>query len=174
MNWTPNNSSFAEQSDVYNAFQYTHWNTINSYPVSRVNTSYQGGGYVYKMNGNSSQVSYDLQQLQSLNWIDRQTRALFVEFSIYNPNVKLFSYCYILIEILPTGSLVKSYRFYQLSLFDFNENSASFDLVSAFIYLAFICLMTEKQVYLIFKQKTAYLKKFWSYIDFILIAFSFI
>jgi hypothetical protein len=175
--WSSYNSSSkpsAANYDWYHAFQYTNADSISSYPMSGVYNTYLGGGYVYKMNGNASQIAGDLAQLQKNDWIDRNTRAVIIEFSAYNPNVRLFVYSYILFEILPTGSLVKSYRFHPITLFDFATNVFSFGTLCSIIYMLFILAMTFKQICLIAKHKLKYLNRFWTYTDLTLITVSYV
>ena len=46
-----------------------------------------------------------------MNWIDRQTRAVFAEFSVYNPNINLVMVSTILVEFLSSGSILTSAKF---------------------------------------------------------------
>ena len=51
-------------------------------------------------------------------WIDRQTRAVFIEFTLYNPNVNLFTSVQLLTEFPPVGAAVTftsiiTFRLYQ-------------------------------------------------------------
>jgi hypothetical protein len=141
--------------------------------MSGVYTEYLGGGYVYKMNGNASETISNLTFLEQNHWIDRQTRAVFVEFNIYNPNIKMFAYCYLLFEFLPIGTIVQSYRFYPMTLFDDKTSLYSFGTVCAVIYIIMISILTMKQIYLIKVHKLKYFKRMWTYIDLTLIAFSY-
>lgn len=52
--------------------------------------NYGGGGYVLDMSQNKN-VSMDLilYLFQNL-WIDRGTRAVFVDFTVYNANINMF------------------------------------------------------------------------------------
>ena len=43
------------------------------------------------------------------NWLDVQTRALFVEFTLYNANVNLYGSVIMLVEFLANGATVTSY-----------------------------------------------------------------
>jgi hypothetical protein len=159
--------------DVSNAFKYTKSLSISSYPMSGVYTEYLGGGYVYKMNGNASEILGNFTFLEQNNWIDRQTRAVFLEFNVYNPNIKMFAYCYVLFEFLPIGTIVKSYRFSPMTLFDDRTSLYSFGTVCAVIYMVMICILTMKQIYCIKVHKMRYFKRMWTYLDLTLIAFSF-
>ena len=56
-----------------------------------------------------SDVTFATSRLEYLKenfWIDRQSRALFVEFTIYNVNRNLFATVVLLAEILPTGGIL--------------------------------------------------------------------
>jgi polycystin 2 len=125
------------------------------------------------MSGNQTEVINDLATLQANNWIDRNTRAVFVEFNIYNPNIGIFAYCYLLFEILPTGSFLGSARFAPMTLFDDRNDLYSFTTLAAVIYLIMIFILTFKQVYNIYLHRKKYFKLLWTYLDLSLIAFSF-
>ena len=104
-----NNPYSKDYSHVLNAFLYSDSSKYNSYPYVSLISTYLGGGYVFEMHWDTfDEIANNLTFLQSSNWIDRQTKAVFIEFNLYNPNIGLFSYCYILFEILPTGNLIIS------------------------------------------------------------------
>ena len=48
-----------------------------------------------------------VQYLKDIEWIDTKTRAVFVEFNLYNAAVNLFCVSYILFEFLNTGGEIK-------------------------------------------------------------------
>ena len=59
-----------------------------------------------------------MQSLYENSWIDSNTRAVFAEFTVYNPNVNLFTGVELLSEFPPTGaavtmSSIMTYRPYQ-------------------------------------------------------------
>ena len=66
---------------VYHAFQYRTASELNGYPVIGTCNSYWGGSNVYEMRGKKSYLQGNLTLLQFNNWIDRQTRAVIIEFS---------------------------------------------------------------------------------------------
>jgi hypothetical protein len=170
INW---NSTVSTSAAASNAFQYTKALTISSYPLTGVYASYLGGGYVYRLSGNQTKILNDLAFLQANDWIDRQTRAVIVEFNLYNPNIDMFSYCYLLFEILPTGSLLGSARFSPMTLFDDRSSLFSFTTIAAVVFLVMIFILTFKQVYNIYLHRIKYFKRAWTYLDLTLIAFSF-
>jgi hypothetical protein len=159
---------------VLKSFEYTKSNDFNSSPFFGKYDEYSGGGYVFKMKfGNLDDLVKNLTLLESLDWIDRQTRAVFVEFSLFNPNLNLFCYCNILLEILPTGNLLLSSHFSPINLLDISKNNfVSFRVIFNLIYLMMICFIMFKEARLLMREKFAYFLKFWNYIELVLIGFS--
>ena len=71
------------------SFKYSNSSVYNSYPYAGVFSSYVGGGFTYELTGNATQIQADFQVMQQNNWIDRQTRAVFLEYSLFNSNINL-------------------------------------------------------------------------------------
>ena len=142
--------------------------------------TYMGGGYVFRMKMSDNSLGtgkiglkFNLNTLKAAEWIDRQTRAVFVEFTLYNPNLNLFSYCLILFEVLPTGSLISTSEFKPINLFDISDkNSISFKLIINIIYMILICLYMINEIKLILRERKEYFKQFYNYIELLIIAFS--
>ncbi len=154
---------------------YTHANEINSYPYAAIINTYMGGGYVFKVvvGNNLTYLQNQIYLLKKLNWLDKQTAALFVEFTLFNPNINLFQYCSILFEILPSGSIVNSIQLYSIDVL--NVNSA--DLVSSkvlinLLYMCFIVVLIFVEARRFVRIRWEYFKFFYNYIDILLIGFS--
>ena len=64
-----------------------------------------GGGYVYYLlSSNQTLLIKQMNKLQSLRWTDDLTRAVFVELSLYNPHVNLFTMVVLVVEFTPLGN----------------------------------------------------------------------
>ncbi len=76
---------------LYDSFQHKDAKTlqIQSSFKGQFNT-YDGSGYVFPLRSSMSNLQGNLSLLRQMNWIDRQTRAILVEFSAYNPNIRPF------------------------------------------------------------------------------------
>ena len=92
---------------IYEAFQYKTAETLQGSEIEGIYDTYDGSGYLYEMRGKLSYIQGNLSLLKQMNWIDRQTRAVLVEFSAYNPNINLVMVSTILIEFL---SLLKNFK----------------------------------------------------------------
>jgi hypothetical protein len=118
-------------------------------------------------------IRSNITKLKESEWINRQTRAVLVEFSIYNPNINMLAVFELLIEFLPTGHLITKSRIEPFILFDIKENN-SYLIRQIFnvIYLICISIMIIKEIFNVFKYKLKYLTKFWNYVELLIIIVS--
>jgi hypothetical protein len=169
--WTNYNSSYSPDLSnklLYESFQYTSAKSLDSYPYDGTYSSYTGDGYVFKLKGSQLDLINNLAKLQSLEWIDRQTRAIFFETLFYNPNIDSFAYITILFEILPSGNFVNSIRIDVIKLF--SDSSIVTYLLVAYLILTLFDLINE--IFRMKKEGLSYVKKFWNWIEILIISFS--
>jgi polycystin 1L2 len=157
---------------VYSAFQYRTATDLDGYPLIGLYNTYWGGGYVYEMRGQKSYLVGNLTLLQKNGWIDRQTRAVIVEFTVYNPNINMFAVAEIIFEFLPSGTILKSARFDPISLLNHYTGFALFTLVCDIIYVIFIIYFMVTEIRAVIKNGAKYLLEFWSLVELAIICFS--
>lgn len=109
LNQTTTNQLYSK--NVINAFDYIKSSSLNDSIFFGKYAQYLGGGYVYRLDSDPATIQSDLNTLQQLSWIDKRTRAVFIEFTLFNPNLNLFSYSEMFFEILPSGNLLPSAKF---------------------------------------------------------------
>jgi polycystin 1L2 len=159
--------------NIHESFQYNNAKTLQGLYYNGDYKMYDGGGYVYKMKGKLSYLIGNLTILQNMGWIDRQTRALFIEFTLYNPPSNTFMICTILFEFLPSGNLVKSAYFEQLNLFNEIGSNGSVKIIFGVIYMLLIIQLLTNHFVMIRSQRGKYFKSFWNYVDWLIIFSSF-
>ncbi|KAI1889028.1 hypothetical protein AGOR_G00174840 [Albula goreensis] len=81
---------------------------------------YDGAGNRVSLGRTRSEASVQIQELWSRGWLDRYTRAVMVQFTLYNPPTNLFTTVSLLVEQPTTGGLlpsafIDSVRLYQTS-----------------------------------------------------------
>ena len=97
-----------KDEDKHNPWLYRDSVELKSAPyLGKVNT-YKGGGYVFNFYCNPEKSLLKLQELKDHDWLDTQTRAVIVEFTVYNANSNLFGSVIMLQEFLATGVPVPS------------------------------------------------------------------
>ena len=63
---------------------------MKSSSLDGLHASYGGGGYVQDLTPNKDSSLEIMKFLQSNGWLDRGTRAVFLDFTVYNANINLF------------------------------------------------------------------------------------
>ena len=106
-----NETSEEFSSTIRQAFRYQSSEQLDTYVVVGRHGSYSGNGYVYEFRGRLNDLRSNLSRLHQLQWIDSRTRAVIIQFTLYNPNVQLFSSVTILTEFLSTTAIYLTARF---------------------------------------------------------------
>eukprot|EP01059_Diplonema_ambulator_P036841 TRINITY_DN9424_c0_g1_i1.p1 TRINITY_DN9424_c0_g1~~TRINITY_DN9424_c0_g1_i1.p1 ORF type:complete len:2783 (+),score=752.37 TRINITY_DN9424_c0_g1_i1:1122-8351(+) len=78
---------------------------------SKMSRWYPNNGYVIDLNPSDREGAFStIQDLETNSWVDLQTRAIFIEFTLYNPNVHTFVVGKVLFETPMFGGCHPSYR----------------------------------------------------------------
>ena len=96
--------------------------------------SYPGSGFVVSLTSNSTDSVKTIETLNQGEWLDFKTRALFVNFVTYNPDLDLFVITRILFEFLPNGVITMSTYVHAFNLDDFRS-----DGVANYMRIAMTC-----------------------------------
>ena len=176
--WQPKNTNASQySSSIYASFRYVDGDQLDSYAYAGDHQTYRGGGYVYELRGRLADLRANLSQLRQLQWIDDRTRAVIIQFPLYNPNVQLFTSATLLVEFLSNGGLYPQSRFEPLSFqsqFVYScfhpfilslVFTSMFQLICILLYLILIIYLLIRQIQSLCRLKWNYFRQFWSYID---------
>ena len=101
-----------------------------------------------------------------MNWIDKQTRAIFIEFSVFNPNINLVMVSTILIEFLSSGSILTTATFDPLNLFNDINGLLSFKTICEIIFFILIIYYLIIEIKDLIKNGfSEYINNFWTLIE---------
>lgn len=135
---------------------------------------YDGGGYVADLGYSFDSANPVISNLHKFGWIDRQTRAVLVEFSIYNPNTGYFSISTFFLEILPTGYGNAFQRIDTLLLTSTQTGFYQFYLICQLLFIILVFLFVLREVYSIFRMRCSYFRDVWNWIELLQITLSFL
>ncbi|XP_022101807.1 uncharacterized protein LOC110985237 [Acanthaster planci] len=167
--WTPYNQSGSSHTE----YTFTDGSELDSYPVWGRHALYHGGGYIHYVDTeNINTIKAAMDKMYKEAWIDRYTRVLFIEFSVYNAQTNLFSFINLMLEILPTGGSYPNYRIDVLRLLTYHEGIGLVRVICEAIFFVFIICMTIKEIFLIRKEGRKYFKLFWNLNELAIIVFS--
>ncbi|KAG9344020.1 hypothetical protein JZ751_012496 [Albula glossodonta] len=98
------------------AWMYTNERELNGSGYWGQISSYGGGGYYLDLSRSREETAAQLHTLKDNLWLDRGTRAVFIDFSLYNGNINLFCIVRLVVEFPATGGTVTSWQFQTVRL----------------------------------------------------------
>ncbi|CAF0958355.1 unnamed protein product [Adineta ricciae] len=141
-------------------------------PMKALYKTYKGGGYVVSLGRTYDKSRTVLAELRSQNWLDQLTRAIFIDFSLYNANVNLFVSVTLSFEMTSMGSVIQDYQIKIFRLYDHIGGYGMLVYIFELLFVIFTIYSTIHEVLLLTKQKREYFYKFWNVISFITVVFS--
>jgi len=153
----------------HDRWEYFTNEELRGFPVPGRVTTYSGGGYVANLGYNEETSWTVLADLHSHNWFDKQTRAVFAEFTIYNGNINLFLTAFLYIETLPTGGAFPWVDFKVFNGYRYSAKDGLQSMWAEMVFILFICYFTVREIRKLMKQKRQYFKSFFNLIEVTLI-----
>ncbi|GFS01460.1 polycystic kidney disease protein 1-like 2 [Elysia marginata] len=85
-------------------FVYQNSFRLKTAPYVGTLATYKGGGYVILTKRLFCRTDKIIKRARAQDWLDLNTRAIFLEYTVYNPNINLFASVTAVTEFLTTGS----------------------------------------------------------------------
>ncbi|KAK3094947.1 hypothetical protein FSP39_008255 [Pinctada imbricata] len=155
-------------------FTYQDGSTLSGYPYWGIFATYSGGGYVAELGTTYDSAAEVVQFLKNNFWIDKYTRAVFIEANLYNPNMNLWGISMYLCEFLQQGAVEPFPRFHIFRLDRYVQGDFMYFVLSVeIISIAFVIFYTVKEVRKIQSQGPKYFKEFWNLYEVFTIAIAY-
>jgi hypothetical protein len=116
---------------------------------------YGTGGYVVAIPDNHTDAGPTIAQLIQDEWLDRATRAVAVDFNLYNTNTRLVTVVRIVFEMFPSGHMLKWARFYSMPAMPYSGVQDGIRAVFEAIFVLFIVYFLQKAIRRIYRSITA-------------------
>lgn len=116
--------------------------------------------HFFKLSGRDV-VSRTIEELNEERWLDLQTRAVFVELCLYNPNTNLFTFLRMGAEFPETGGNNVWRDLKTLRLYQHLGALGAYVFVCELLAMLFVLVFTVKAVLKVKAQKCAYFTDFW-------------
>uniref|UniRef100_A0A8C3BVY4 Polycystic kidney disease protein 1-like 2 n=1 Tax=Cairina moschata TaxID=8855 RepID=A0A8C3BVY4_CAIMO len=167
-----NTSVSANSSDLSSAWQYQSQSELRGQPVWGKLAVYRGGGYVIHLGTDPNNASRILQYLFNNVWLDTFTRAVFVEFTVYNANVNLFCIISLMFETNALGAFFTSAELQSVRLYPYTNSLHIFVVAAEVIYFLFIVYYMIVQGKLMKTLKWRYFHSKWNLLEMAIILIS--
>jgi hypothetical protein len=148
--------------------RWRHQSTLElrGFPYWGIIAMYSGGGYAANLGYDQITAYTVIADLHSNGWIDKQTRAVFVEFTVYNANANLFGIMSIFIEFPSSSGVVTKVQL-QAARFYLHLDGGQ-TLAHVFV-IFFMLYFLYREAKLVHRQRWAYFKGFWNWVETILV-----
>ncbi|XP_067257323.1 polycystin-1-like protein 2 [Chanodichthys erythropterus] len=157
---------------VLTPWHYQTQAKLRANPVWGGLTLYKGGGFVVDLGPDQKNASRLLQYLLNNTWLDVYTRAVFVEFTVYNANVNLFCIVTLIFETTGVGAFQYRSEVQTVHLYQSTGGFHVFVMASEAIYFLFILYYMFVQGKLMKQQKWAYFRSKWNLLELAIIILS--
>ncbi|CAM1312882.1 PKD2 (predicted) [Pycnogonum litorale] len=141
----------------------SHWGLL---------ATYSGAGYFQDLGSTRKIADGNMQELMDNLWIRRGTRAVFLDFTVYNANVNLFCVVKLVFEFPATGGMVPSWSIRTVKLIRYVSATDYFIMACECIFCAFILYYIIEECLEISKLKCEYFKSVWNILDIVVIVIS--
>ncbi|XP_023564672.1 polycystic kidney disease 2-like 1 protein isoform X2 [Octodon degus] len=141
----------------------SHWGRL---------TSYSGGGYYLDLPGSQQASVEALRDLQKGIWLDRGTRVVFIDFSVYNANINLFCVLRLVVEFPATGGAIPSWQIRTVNLIRYVSNWDFFIIGCEVVFCIFIFYYGVEEILELHLHQLYYLTSIWNILDLLVILLS--
>ena len=126
---------------------------------------YDGGGYVANLGYSNDTAALVISNLRNYGWIDRQTRAVLLEFAIYNPNTGYLSIPTLYYEVLPTGYGNPFAVLNAIVLTSTQTGFYQFYLICQLLFIVMVICFVLQEVYKIYRMRCSYFRDTWNWVE---------
>ncbi|KAJ7382449.1 hypothetical protein OS493_034886 [Desmophyllum pertusum] len=126
---------------------------------------YGGGGYSAYLGYEEETARTITHLLQSENWVDRQTRAVIVEFSVFNPTSNILAVCSLFFELLQTGQATVFKRIDTISLYNTDSILQVFQGLCLVIFFAMVFFKFGETIVAVVRQRRRYFRLVWNWLE---------
>ncbi|ERE88749.1 polycystic kidney disease 2-like 1 protein [Cricetulus griseus] len=147
------------------AWIYTSEKDLNGSSHWGIIATYSGAGYYLDLSRTREETAAQIAGLRKNFWLDRGTRATFIDFSVYNANINLFCVVRLLVEFPATGGVVPSWQFQPVKLIRYVTAFDFFLAACEIIFCFFILYYVVEEILEIRIHRLHYFRSFWNCLD---------
>ena len=169
----PHNTTWPEALQMCpKPWRYQTAEELNNNPIKASHNSYEGGGYVAILGYDEDTALGVLSETLGHGWVDRQTRAVILEFAVFNVNTNLLSIAAYFYEKIATGAAYTAKRVDTFELYGTESGALMFYLICQFLFMAMVLFNFVMMLIHLYRQRFGFFKSIWNMMDFLMIVSS--
>ncbi|XP_063356334.1 polycystin-1-like protein 2 [Pelmatolapia mariae] len=159
-------------ASISSPWTYQTDSQLRAYPVWGELALYRGGGFSVELGPDLQTATSTLDYLFNNMWFDMYTRAIFVEFTVYNANVNLLCIVTLLLESPAVGAFQLNSEMQSVHLYLPGDGLYICIMTAEIIYMLFILYYMFNQGKLMKQQRWLYFKSKWNLLELSIILLS--
>ncbi|CAF0799310.1 unnamed protein product [Didymodactylos carnosus] len=156
------------------AWHYQSSSELKGSSVAGLISTYSGSGYVQNLGVNYATSKAILDDLEQNLWLDRSTRVVLLDFTVYNANINLFCQIRLMVEFPATGGAIPTQLFNTVKLIRYVSSMDYFVLACEVLFILFTAYYTIEEIIEISRYRLHYFKTIWNILDVVIIIISYI
>jgi polycystin 1L2 len=161
-NWEPLDNDTVITESFDEAFRYTSRESLNGSVYWGYLGVYGGGGFVFNLGDDPDVAEADLNLLEQSQWLDQYTRAIFVEFSVWNANTNLMSSFTTCLEFPPSRGLFTWTTIEVVNLYRYSGPAGVVNLLAEIIVVIYMVVLTVLTIKDVINLKKNFFNSFWN------------
>ena len=153
-------------------WRYQTAEELGNDPTKAAYNTYEGGGYTTVLGYDENTAIDVLSETLEHGWVNRQTRAVILEFAVFNVNTNLISIATYFFEMIATGAAYTSRRVDTLELYSTESGALMFYLICQFLFIAIVLYYFIMTLVHLYRERLGFFKSVWNMIDFLMIVSS--
>lgn len=124
------------------AWKYKEESIVDSFMNEGVYKTYGGGSYITELEVNLDVSTEIVSELQANKWIDRATRAVILDFTLFCPNINGIVYSSFIMEVPETGGVIPHYKIHPFLLSRGGTTFKVTEIICEVLFSLFILFLT--------------------------------
>ncbi|EDO32324.1 predicted protein, partial [Nematostella vectensis] len=150
-------------------WRYRDTGQLNTLPYWGQLGWYGGGGYTADLGYNTGQADSIIVDLKKNRWLDHLTRATFIEFTVFNAQVNLFSSVTFLFESQGTGGGIYLLKVETFRLYPHVGPGQTLVILCEITVVVVTLILAYKNIKKIYRMKMEYFKQTWNIVQLVVI-----
>ncbi|XP_064641225.1 polycystin-1-like protein 2 [Lineus longissimus] len=152
-------------SRLQTAYIYQTGDTLRSLPLLGQVFSFSGGGYIVRLGSTGNDARQVLRDLHRQLWLDKNSIAILLEFTVYSANTNLFLVVTGVLEFPDAGSAVVSSIRQPIRLYRYTTPVHVVVLACEIFYCAFMIAFIVAAILNIRREKWQYFHSYWNWLQ---------
>ncbi|XP_041361597.1 polycystic kidney disease protein 1-like 2 [Gigantopelta aegis] len=145
---------------------YQSGSSLDTLPIMGRLDIYPGGGYILQLPRHPYKARELIEKVKKTKWIDERTRVVFVEFTLFNPNVQLFTVVVLMFEYSNTGFVFPYHLIYTANFYHYQNEFETFVAIVEVLFVIYLFIFTYAELKKILNMKCLdYFNESWTFVE---------